>query len=1361
MTLCQLRPGSVLLLSAFIASVVNAQIPAPFRSTPAELLAGAAKLKPEEGASIQILFDDSRLDFDAAGRSRYTWRRAYQILTEEDKDDWASISASWSPWHQERPAIRARVVTKDGREFPLDLKTLTESPAREYARDIFSDQRTVRAPLPGIAVGAIVEMEIDTVDRAPLSTAGVANRFSLGSGVPIGQTRFVVSAPSTIPLQVKTHNLPATATKREEAAGRVTFTIDHGPIAAMKLEHAMLPGDVRTRATLEVSSGESWAKVASHYASQVDAQIANPGLTELLKEIPANANREATIAAAMAILHREARYTGLEFGEAAMVPARPVEVIQRHYGDCKDKAALLAAMLRARKIPAYVALLSTGPGLDIEPDHPGLGMFDHAIVYVPGSPEYWIDATAQYAVLGSLPAADRDRWALVASESTKGLVRTPALLSAENRTVETREVFMAERGKARIVETTVSSPHGGIGLRADYASSDPKEFKKNLEQYAEDAYLRAKLDSFKTSAPGDLAVPLQLRLEMSNSGRGVSETASGVVGIRPMEMANSLPAYFRTEEKEGGEKLPARTADYVVLHPFVLEWRYRIVPANGFQARELPKESTDRFGTASLMRKYSLEEGGVVSAVFTFDSGKGRLSPAEGEELRKGILSFLKSDPVLIHFDQSGELLLSKGKAKEALAEFRKEAAKDPKNAIPHTRIALALLKAGLGEAARKEAFEATKIDPKLAYAWQTLGYVRQHDLVGRFRSPGYDLEGAIAAYRKAKELEPDGWLARVDLAILLEFDASGMRYSSLSKMAEAIAEYKEIPEEEKSGVRAGDNLLYALFHSGRYKELLERITTAKATANTRVVQVAATAMAEGASAALRAAENVPENERQNAIVTAGRLVAQRRNYQTAAELLTAAARSGGNGSQVLGLANALRNAKRMDQTAPPLTDPAGVPFRLMTILLGEEEPKSADFVALLAKTSRQGEHAPDLNALGKAFGVGRQQIRRQVAASGFPLQVIADIGMTSMQVSKEGDDKTGYRIRIVPPNTDAKGAVAMFVAREGDEYRLFGIDNSPDDIGAEATRRANAGDLAGARKILDWVRETSKRAGGDDPLAGPAFPHFWERGNEASLEQTLLAAAVLSDDRKDSLELLQQKRTTVQDGSEAIRLDHAIAHAAIRQGKMELLLAAAQRSKKTHPLSETRFGWEVNSLRQLKRYAEAEAVVTERLAKLPSDAIAMRAGMMNGLYKPDWKAMQEWMSKLTASGQANAIDFNNMAWAGLITNGATEEVDQWAHKAVAGDKKDFGSLHTIATVFADSGRVAEAKDLLLQAMNEADLIEPNGSCWLVLGWIAERLELPGIAKELYGRVIKEHPDADDRSFSNTGVARARMARLR
>jgi hypothetical protein len=85
-----------------------------------------------------------------------------------------------------------------------------------------------------------------------------------------------------------------------------------------------------------------------------------------------------------------------------------------------------------------------------------MGMFDHAIVYVPASgsdSDLWLDATAEYSQVGTLPRMDYGRWALIVDEKTESLKKIPDITSAENVHRESREVSLAEYGVATFVET--------------------------------------------------------------------------------------------------------------------------------------------------------------------------------------------------------------------------------------------------------------------------------------------------------------------------------------------------------------------------------------------------------------------------------------------------------------------------------------------------------------------------------------------------------------------------------------------------------------------------------------------------------------------------------------------------------------------------------------------------------------------------------------------------------------------------------------------------------------------------------------------------------------------------------------------
>src|SRR5262249_57126192 len=201
---------------------------------------------------------------------------------------------------------------------------------------------------------------------------------------------------------------PALQTRKEPSEGRVRLIFEQGPQPALDQPPSGLPDDVPRAPFLALTTGRSWAQVAAAYAKIVDDKIAPADVRGLAREITANATeRNRRIARILARVHQDIRYTGVEFGEASIVPASPAETLKRRYGDCKDQATLLVALLRAAGIPAQVALLDTGPGGDVNPELPGLGIFDHAIVHVPANPPIWIDPTDDVARAGQLPMPEQ------------------------------------------------------------------------------------------------------------------------------------------------------------------------------------------------------------------------------------------------------------------------------------------------------------------------------------------------------------------------------------------------------------------------------------------------------------------------------------------------------------------------------------------------------------------------------------------------------------------------------------------------------------------------------------------------------------------------------------------------------------------------------------------------------------------------------------------------------------------------------------------------------------------------------------------------------------------------------------------
>jgi hypothetical protein len=82
------------------------------------------------------------------------------------------------------------------------------------------------------------------------------------------------------------------------------------------------------------------------------------------------------------LVQREVRTVAVERRDGWYLPAPPSAVLARGWGDCKDKAVLLAGLLAEAGIEAHLALVDSSPGGSIDPAFPRLSAFDHLIVAV-------------------------------------------------------------------------------------------------------------------------------------------------------------------------------------------------------------------------------------------------------------------------------------------------------------------------------------------------------------------------------------------------------------------------------------------------------------------------------------------------------------------------------------------------------------------------------------------------------------------------------------------------------------------------------------------------------------------------------------------------------------------------------------------------------------------------------------------------------------------------------------------------------------------------------------------------------------------------------------------------------------------
>jgi tetratricopeptide (TPR) repeat protein len=1303
-----------------------------FESEPKEILAAAKEIKTEPGTPVVQLLAETRFTFQADGRSESRVRQVYRVLTDEAARDWGVVQADWALWYQERPVLRARVISPDGQAHALEPKTLSEKPVASGTPDVFTDRRSLTGPLPSMSAGAVVELETVIRETRPFFESGVVTYHHFGGETPLRRERLILDAPEGLALKPLTRLLPDVTPRRESADGRTVLTYEKGPMAPREGFEPLLPSDVPMGPYVAFTTGKSWSLVAQQYHRIVEAQIGSADLKGL-GELPAkDLPRPERIARLLSLIHTRVRYTSLALGDASIVPRPPGETLQRGYGDCKDKAALLVAALRRVGIDAQVAVLLTGPGVDVEPDLPGFGSFNHAIVHVSGEPELWIDATDKFSRAGSLPLQDQDRRILIADPGTVSLARTPASAPRDNVDLKIREIQLADYGPARLVETLRPTGHAERKLRG-LLDQDRKGVEQSLTSYVTSVFGAPKLSTWSAVEASDLSKPFELKIEAADVARGQTDLREAVVAIAVENLFVDLPWFFREpegEEKPDKPEKPARTHDVCLYAPTVSEWRYRIIPPPGFQARPFPANEKLALGPATLEKAFSRLEDGSVSVLLRFDCGKRRMTAEEAKQLRQGVERVRAEGVLLVGFSQVGAAHLEAGRIKEALGEFRTLAEAHPKKAVHRAQIARALLAGALGDAARVEARKAVELEPDSFVARQTLAWILQHDLIGRRFEKGWDPKGAEEAYRGALKIKPGQLEFVLDLAIMLEHDAAGQRYTSGSRLGEAIDLYKSVLKQIE-GTNFENNLNVALLWAGRFKELGERLRKTTTPSGRALVVVARSAL-EGADAGLAyAARSIPDEEtRRASLAQAGELLLKLRYYAESGALLAAAARGAEDAASMLGRADRTRKTRKWDAFPEDASDASSAVKRLMFLVMAP----NFDAAAVGALMSRYTVD-PGKDASTRDIRMMRTVIEEMWKKQSIAMEVGRDLTLSLMEPVVEGDEGLGYRVRV-PSVFGGRTPQLWFLHPEDGRLKLLTLGEGA--IGRLALDLLEAGDADRARKWLDWAADELPDGADRDPLEADPFAVLYKKGQEADVTALRRAAAALAAEGARSgaaIAVLEEARGEEKNPKRRFVYDHAIAQAYGHDGKWVESGTASTRMIAAEPDSNAAFFLRGRSLEKQHKFDDMAALCQAQLRLKPNNAALLHALQHVESMRGKQESSQEYGRRLVKLGQGSPGVYNNLAWASLLEGKVTAVTLQDAQKATSNASgRSDAALHTLATVYADLGRPAEARDVLLQTFRARLTTEPEPQDWYVLGRIAEEYGAKDAAIAAYRR---------------------------
>lgn len=345
---------------------------------------------------------------------RTTDRRLFQrvyLAREDAVAEWANAFLPQSPPIVTTRLEVARVIQPDGSATVFNPAKLPA--ATDCTSGVCGAMAMVYLPKAG--PGCIVEIGYRVRQMLNAALPEVTETLSVQQKIPALATQIEIKVPEKKIYHVALKNSEASPVVSVDH-GRKIYRWTLGPQKAAE----SLPGDPPSSewvSWLGVSSLPSWDDFAVWYRRiAAGSDAIDDTVRETARNLTATAKtREEKIQRLFEFVSA-LRYVAVELGIQGFRPRTPAQVLNNRFGDCKDKANLLIALLKASGIEADFVLLNRGSATDVSLPS---WQFNHAICHVPAegkSPELWLDATDSVTPYGYVPPGDAGRQGFVIGE---------------------------------------------------------------------------------------------------------------------------------------------------------------------------------------------------------------------------------------------------------------------------------------------------------------------------------------------------------------------------------------------------------------------------------------------------------------------------------------------------------------------------------------------------------------------------------------------------------------------------------------------------------------------------------------------------------------------------------------------------------------------------------------------------------------------------------------------------------------------------------------------------------------------------------------------------------------------------------
>ena len=361
--------------------------------------------------------------------------------------------ARWSvSGNQTVEIVEAFTRKADGRKVPTDRKDFVTQAGAVSASMSFVDLKVQQVPFRDLGVGDTAVLTKKVTEKGHYIPKLYSREIVATSGPFRRSFEVTLRTPASLDIRHDEQLLTyQESLQGDQMVRRWSGSTTPGAVSDKNAANLAfsLPG-------LRISTFPDFEAIASaYYARAKEKAVVTPEIQTLADEITKDKRDTKEQARALYdwVTHN-IRYVAVYFGSGRFVPNDTATILSRRFGDCKDAATLLSALLAAKGIASEQVLINTLSTYRLAKTAT-LSAFNHVIVYIPALDRY-VDPTVPFGNFDRLPMADSGKPVVRVSDKGVTVARTP-VWSVNDNVIEIDARMSTAANGLRSGRTTITS----------------------------------------------------------------------------------------------------------------------------------------------------------------------------------------------------------------------------------------------------------------------------------------------------------------------------------------------------------------------------------------------------------------------------------------------------------------------------------------------------------------------------------------------------------------------------------------------------------------------------------------------------------------------------------------------------------------------------------------------------------------------------------------------------------------------------------------------------------------------------------------------------------------------------------------